>query len=366
MWKVLEEWVDRYLGEREAVLLTMLLLGTLLVVWTMGPMVAPILAALVIAFLVQGGVNSLKRWGVPHLAAVWLVFLLYMGLFLSGLVFLLPLIVRQSTHLLIELPRMIKQWQSDLMLLPERYPQFISESQVQDLIAYASNEATRFLETMLSISMSGVSSLMGLVIYVIMVPLMVFFMLKDRDALMGMVANLLPSERPVMHRIWREMNLQMANYVRGKVIEFLIVAGVAYIVFLLMGLNYAVLLATLTGLSVLIPYIGAAVVTIPVAMVGYFQWGWGDQFIWLLVAYGVIQALDGNVLVPLLFSEAVNLHPLSIIVAVLVFGGLWGFWGIFFSIPLATLVKALYNAWPRKDSPALVVEERLLEERPGD
>ncbi|MNT53842.1 hypothetical protein D3C72_1909530 [compost metagenome] len=68
-----------------------------------------------------------------------------------------------------------------------------------------------------------------------------------------------------------------------------------------------------------------------------------------MVAYLVIQALDGNLLVPLLFSEAVNLHPVAIIIAVLVFGGLWGFWGVFFAIPLATLVKAVLNAWPKRD-----------------
>ena len=65
-----------------------------------------------------------------------------------------------------------------------------------------------------------------------------------------------------------------------------------------------------------------------------------------MLAYGIIQALDGNVLVPLLFSEVVDLHPIAIIVAVLIFGGLWGFWGVFFAIPLATLVQAVLKAWP--------------------
>ena len=89
------------------------------------------------------------------------------------------------------------------------------------------------------------------------------------------------------------------------------------------------LLAVIVGLSVLIPYIGAVMVTIPVAIIAYFQWGLTSEFAWLLAAYGIIQALDGNVLVPLLFSEVVNLHPVAIILAILVFGGLWGFWGIF-------------------------------------
>jgi putative permease len=91
------------------------------------------------------------------------------------------------------------------------------------------------------------------------------------------------------------------------------------------------------------------VVTLPVVLIAWFQWGWGTEFIWLTIAYLIIQALDGNVLVPLLFSEVVNLHPVAIIVAILVFGGIWGFWGVFFAIPLATLVQAILSAWPRKD-----------------
>jgi putative permease len=109
-----------------------------------------------------------------------------------------------------------------------------------------------------------------------------------------------------------------------------------------------VLLAALVGVSVLVPYIGATVVTIPVAIVAFFQFGWTTEFAWVMGIYAVIQALDGNVLVPLLFSEVVNLHPIAIIVAVLFFGGLWGFWGVFFAIPLATLVKAVMDAWPRE------------------
>ena len=103
----------------------------------------------------------------------------------------------------------------------------------------------------------------------------------------------------------------------------------------------------LVGLSVVIPYIGATLVTIPVLLIAWFQWGWTSDFGWLALTYFVIQALDGNVLVPLLFSEVVNLHPVAIMVAILVFGGFWGFWGVFFAIPLATLVQAILVAWPR-------------------
>lgn len=145
------------------------------------------------------------------------------------------------------------------------------------------------------------------------------------------------------------MDDQIANYIRGKVIEIFIVGSVTYVTFAILGVHYAALLAIMVGLSVLVPYIGASVVTLPIGLIGFFQWGWSSDFLYLMIAYGVIQALDGNVLVPLLFSEAVNLHPISIIVAVLIFGAIWGVWGVFFAIPLATLVKAVGNAWPDKD-----------------
>mgnify|MGYP001127647543 CR=1 FL=1 len=109
---------------------------------------------------------------------------------------------------------------------------------------------------------------------------------------------------------------------------------------------FCCLMAVLVGFSVLIPYIGAFVVTIPVIGVALFQFGAGTEFWSCFAVYLIIQGLDGNLLVPLLFSEAVNLHPLVIILSVIIFGGLWGFWGVFFAIPLATLVQAVIHAWP--------------------
>ena len=108
-------------------------------------------------------------------------------------------------------------------------------------------------------------------------------------------------------------------------------------------------MAVIVGLSVLIPYIGAVAVTVPVVLLAYFQWGFGPDFAYLLIAYSIIQAIDGTVVVPLLFSEVVNLHPVAIIVAILIFGGLWGFWGVFFAIPLATLVQAVLKGWPSSE-----------------
>jgi len=129
------------------------------------------------------------------------------------------------------------------------------------------------------------------------------------------------------------------------------------VVFQVMGLKYSILLGVLVGLSVIIPYAGFVMATIPVIMVAYFQWGLTSDFAWLMVIYILVQALDGAIVVPILFSEAVKLHPIVIILAVLLFGGLWGFWGVFFAIPLATLIKAVMRAWPSNDFSARDIAE---------
>ena len=237
-----------------------------------------------------------------------------------------------------------QQWLEELQT---RYPNLITPDQIQSGLSAITREFNLYGQRALSLSIASLGNVIGLIVYLVLVPILIFFMLKDRQKLVGFMLSMLPEKRGLMSRIWNEMDDQIANYVRGKVIEIIIVGSVAFVTFSLFGLPYSALLAVLVGFSVLVPFIGAAVATLPVAAVAGFYFGLTEEFAYLLLAYGVIQALDGNVLVPVLFSEAVNLHPVSIILAVLFFGGIWGFWGIFFAIPLATLLKALVRAWPR-------------------
>ena len=349
MFKVLRNWIQRYFSDEEAVILAVLLVLAFTVVLTLGGMLAPVLAGMVLAFLMQGLVNLLERLRVPSGVAVGAVFALFMGTLALFMLVLVPLLWHQLITLFNELPGMLGKWQSLLLLLPERYPHLVSDEQVLQAIEAARGEIGKFGQWALTFSLSSLPLLVNIMIYFVLVPILVFFFLKDRVMIGRWVSGYLPRERALLTRVAQEMNRQIANYIRGKVIEIFICGVVTYIAFVALGLNYAALLALLVGLSVVVPYVGAVVVTVPVTLIALFQWGWGDQFIYLMVVYGIIQTLDGNVLVPLLFSEAVNLHPVAIICAVLLFGGLWGFWGIFFAIPLATLFKAVLDAWPRQE-----------------
>ena len=158
---------------------------------------------------------------------------------------------------------------------------------------------------------------------------------------------LLITKRTVLEKVWHELYGKISSYIRGKVIEIVLVAVVTIVAFWILELRYAVLLGALVGLSVVIPYIGVVVVTVPVVIVGLIQWGWSDHFFYLMLIYVIITILDANILVPLLFAEVMSLHPLAIILAVLVFGSLFGFWGVFFAIPLMALINVVINSWPK-------------------
>jgi putative permease len=259
---------------------------------------------------------------------------------------LLPLLSRQMSELFRELPNMLSKGQQLLLQLPEEYPDYVSISQIDEILTLVRLELTSMGQRVVSLSLSSVVSIITFLVYLVLLPLMVFFFLKDKDLIIGWLADFLPEERRLLRTVWAELDIKIASYVRGKVIEVLIVWSASYVAFAVMGLDYAMLLSLVVGLSVIIPYVGATVVTFPVALIAFFQWGFTSEFGWLMAIYAFIQFLDGNLLVPLLFSEVVNLHPVAIIVAVVFFGSLWGVWGVFFAIPLATLIQAIIKAWP--------------------
>jgi putative permease len=345
--KNVREWFSRHFSNPQVVALALVLIVGFALVLTLGNMLAPVLTSVVIAYLLEGVVRPLEMRGVRRTLAVTLVFVVFLAVLVFMLFGLLPLLSSQLTQFVQQLPDMIARGHKTLLLLPEKYPNFISEEQITQVIAALRTDLGALGQRALSVSVASLLGLIVLLVYTILVPMLVFFFLKDKHRILDWISGYLPRERALSATVWHDVDLQIGNYIRGKVWEILIVGGVTYVTFKLMGLQYSALLATLVGLSVLIPYIGATVATIPVALVAFFQWGWGADFAWIIAAYLIIQALDGNVLVPLLFSEVVDLHPIAIIVAVLLFGGIWGFWGVFFAIPLATLVQAVLKAWPR-------------------
>ncbi|RUQ33730.1 MAG: AI-2E family transporter [Candidatus Competibacteraceae bacterium] len=346
--KIISDWFRRLFNDPQAIILTIMLALGISVVLIMGRDLAPVLASMVIAYLLEGVVQLLqRRLHLPRWLAVVVVFVLFIAFVLFLLFGLLPLASQQLTQLVQQLPNMIVKGQNLLLSLPALYPEFITEAQVLEVINAIRAEIATWGQKALSWSLAAGIGFITVIVYLVLAPLLVFFFLKDKELILDWLHGFLPRDHTLGQQVWREVDRQMGNYVRGKFMEIMVVWIATFIAFTTMGLQFAMLLALMVGLSVIVPYIGAVVVTVPVALVAFFQWGWSSEFLWLLGVYLIIQGLDGNLLVPLLFSEVVDLHPIAIIVAVLVFGGLWGFWGVFFAIPLATVVQSILKAWPR-------------------
>ncbi len=353
---LITKWFREHFSNPEVVALVFTLLIIVGVFYLFGKILTPVFAAVVLAYLLDGLVQKLQRIKCPHIVAVSLVFILGVGIVCIAIVWLLPIFFQQLVNLAKELPAFIGQGNALIAKLEAHFPDAINPTHIQHFIASFKDQLAKFGQGIVSYSVSGLFSVIELIVYLILVPLMVFFFLKDRGEILGWFGRFIPQKSRLLSEVWAEVNRQTAAYVRAKVVEIIIVSVVSTAAFLIMGLNYAILLGVLVGLSVLIPFVGVTVVTFPVVVVAYLQWGWSAHFAYLVIVYGIIAILDGNVLAPLLFSEAVKLNPVAVIIAILIFGGLWGFWGVFFAIPLATVVKAIINAWPTASSPVEIDE----------
>ena len=335
------KFINRFFSNEESIYFAILLLFSFLFIILFGNALLPVIISIVIAFLLNGLMGTLLNMQISKKLALTLTLIVFFGFYLS-LFIALPSLGAQINNLLQNLPSIVSSFELTLTEMNN----YFSKEDLDLIFSNLSNQINNLLSSALGQLAGTISLMFNAILYAIMIPLMVFFFLKDKEELLPLAGFILPKKNGFMQSVFSEMNDQLFNYVTGKFIEMLIIASSSYVLFAILGLPYAVLVAILVGLSVIIPIFGAILVTIPVVLIGLYEWGLTENFYWLLGLYLLIQILDGNVLVPLLFSNRNNLHPVIIIISVLFFGGIWGFWGLFFAIPLATFIKAIINSWP--------------------
>jgi len=277
--EVISGWINRYFSNEEAIFLVVSMAAGLLVLITLGTVLAPILTGLALAFLAQGTVARLVAWRLPRLLAICLVELLFLGVLIALVVGILPLVWGQLVDLVGALPSFIDRLREVTSDLAVVYPGLISDAAVDSWIASLSQPVAEIGGAVVQGLVAQLPNVLGVLIFLVLAPIAMFFFLKDKERMLAAVQRLLPREQGLLNQIGRVMGVQLGNYVRGKVIEILLVGVVTYLCFTLLSLNYAALLALAVGISVLIPYVGAAVVTFPVAAVGLLQFGWSVEFL---------------------------------------------------------------------------------------
>jgi putative permease len=342
----LNKLLKKIFSNEETIVFSLAILLFFVVIAYFGSILTPFLISVVVAYLLVGLQKKIQSYNVSQNTSLIITFSIFIISGATLVVWLVPLLYIQLQAFILDVPNLFNNFLDFMSDLPAKFPELVSSEQIAIFFQAVSEEISVIAQNIVKSSISGIQSTITILLYIILFPILVFFFLFDRKNIIDGMLKVIPGKREIFSNVWTEMDIQLSNYVRGKTIEIFIVGIVAAIIFSSLGLKYSALLSVLVGLSVIIPYVGAFLVTIPVVIVGLLQFGLGTQFYLLVGLYLLLQALDGNLLVPLIFSETVKLHPVVIILAVFIFGSMFGFWGVFFSIPIATFIKAVWNAWP--------------------
>ena len=312
----------------------------LLTLWLFINELTPLLIGIVVAYVLKEPAKKLEQLGLSRALSAGFITILLV-LFISVCLYALPKLLLQFRGLGGEAPQIFKS----LAALTESINNILPEDlaiESKDVSGKLGVFSANIGDYILKNTLSFAQDIFSLFVFMVVLPLLVFFLLKDKDVLLVSLQKYAP-QSPIFGELWGDMDEQFGSYVRGKLIEAGLLFSVSWIAFLFLGLKYSFALALMIGFSVFVPFVGAVAVTFPVVAVAYLQFGWSSEFAWVVAIYTVIQTLDGQALVPLLFSEVVKLHPVVIFAAIIFFGNLWGFWGVFFAIPLASLVKTLLH-----------------------
>ena len=339
-------WFRRNFSEPAAVSLFLVLLFFFLFIEFFGNFFMPVFVSVVFAYLLASPVRWLMQMRVPHVLSVVIVYCLFLALFVVAFLGLTPVLWKQLQALITELPNAFNHSKDWVAILMKKYPALFTDLQVQNIMGSMQQFFAKSGQYIVQFGLQAIPNVIQLILYFVLVPLLVYFFLMDRRPIVDWCQQYMPKNRMLVDGVWREVNQKIGSYIRGRVLEVILVGIVTSLVFYVLGMPYAFLLGLLVGLSVIIPYVGAVVVTVPVIVVALMEWGFSMQFTYLLLSYGIIILLDANLLVPLLFAETMELHPVVIILSVLVFGSIWSFWGVFFAIPLAMLFSVVLKSWP--------------------
>ena len=347
MLNYLKQWYEENFTDPNQVSLALIVIFSVLITYILIQTISPILVAIVLAYMLEGLVQNLMRTAhIVRNISVILVFFIFLILSVITLFMLIPLLLDQLTLFVKSLPEIFDKSKNLILGLYDQN-EYIPKDYIDSIFLGLQGETSKLGNSIFAFSLASAGGLFAIIVYTILVPIMIFFMLFDKDAINGWISKFFPKKLELTQKAYSELNLKIGNYIRCKFIEIIIVWAASFILFISLGLNYSLLLSFLCGISVIIPYVGMIAVTIPIVLVAYFQWGMASEFWYIVIGHLLIQAIDGNVVVPILFSDAVNIHPFAILLSILFFGSVWGIWGVFFAIPLAVLINTILNVWPR-------------------
>ena len=314
-------------------------MGALL--WLLGDVILPFVLGAAVAYCLDPVADLLERWGLPRAASVVVITLAGVLIFVIGFLLIFPLLFEQATALFETAPQMARDLQAFLI---ERFPDVLDEGSTirKSLDEFAAMIRSRGGE-FLAAAASSVTSVVSLLTFFIITPVVTFYLLLDWDRMVARIDDLLPRDHaPAIRRIAREIDKTLAGFIRGQGTVCLILGTYYAVALMLIGLDFGLVIGAIAGLLTFIPYIGALVGGMLAIGLALFQfWGeWG----WIVAVAAIFfsgQFLEGNVLTPKLVGDSVGLHPVWLLFALSAFGTLFGFVGMLVAVPVAAMIGVL-------------------------
>ncbi|MET3850572.1 AI-2E family transporter [Paenibacillus sp. OAE614] len=326
-----------------------ILLGLIILyfVWLLRPMfmniyqflkaiLAPFVVAMIISYVLNPVVCMLAARKMPRGIAVLLIYAVFLTCLAVILINLIPMLIEQMEELNEHLPEMTMHAQNIMNNLDNRgFPVGIKEGVDQWLLQWEDRLAKG-----ISNFMDHIGSTINIVLNIFIIPFLIFYILKDFDVFERAVVSLLPrTRRKASVRLLKEIDEALGNYVRGQFLVCLIVGILAYIGYMIVGMPYALLMASIVAVFNIVPYLGPFLGAAPaVVMASTISW---KMVLMVIIVNWLCQLLESNIVSPQVVGKKLHLHPMLIIFALLVGGEIAGVVGLILAVPLFAVLKVI-------------------------
>ncbi|RDW21704.1 AI-2E family transporter [Oceanobacillus chungangensis] len=298
----------------------------------------PFLIAILIAYLLYPIINKIHSYNIHKGLAILFIYVLFFG----GIAYLIyrvyPVIVLQVRDLANNFPKMTDMYEGIVLNIYE-YTSFLPET-VHDKMDQLIIGLEKSIENVLTKLVGGFTRIFDMILVITIIPVLVFYFLKDYDRMKDFFKQFIPTRyREPLSKMVHAIDANLGSYIRGQLLICLIITIITLIVFKLLHIEYALLLAVILGITNIIPYFGPIIGSIPAVAIAATTSG--SLVIFVLVAVFAIQTIEGNLLSPYIVGKSIAIHPVAIILAILVGSKLFGVIGLILAVPILTILKVI-------------------------
>lgn len=304
----------------------------------------PVIFGILLYYLLEPMVNYIERKGLSRKLSVFIVFIVILLVIVLSVAFIIPGVQNQFNQLIEEFPKI---WNSvvsqiEALLYNEGFTEIYREFQATDIMSRVTDQMSNIFTATID-SIGNVAGIITrVVITIATIPFVLYYLLVDGQHFKKSILEVVPTRaRPVMIRFLQESSNQVGSYVRGELLVAISVAIMFYIGYLIIGLDYALILSITAGLLNLIPYLGSIMASIPALILGAFVSPL--QLVKVIIVIIIEQTLEGRVISPQILGNKLEIHPLVILFILLVAGSLFGFMGLILAVPGFGILRVIWN-----------------------